>query len=128
MTPIGTGCLIVMMIMAMAALLYCAVTPREQKDAGRRGRRPLRSEAPRMLPEIPGEPVLFRTAEARFINCKAQTTVDPGTVEIYGERAARLEREYLAYNLADQLLAAGGIAFRKDGNILRAELRAVIPE
>ena len=124
MTPIGTGCLLGLVILAMAALLYCAVTPREQKDAGRRER----AKQSAALPELPREPVLFRTAEARFINCKAHTVMDPGAVEIYGERAARLERECLAYSLADQLLAAGGIAFRKDGNVLRAELRAVMPE
>ena len=120
MTPIGTACMVVFMILAAGALLYCAVTPRDEK------RRPQRRA--RTLPKLPGEPVLFRTAEARFISCKAQTPIDPGTAEIYGERAARLEREQLAYMLADQLLAGGGIAFRRDGNVLRAELRAVIPE
>ena len=128
MTEIGKACLIILGVLSAAGLLLSWLAQTRGPSQSRRERRDSSTKVGARMPEMPGEPVLFRTAEARFINCKAQTVMDPGAVEIYGERAARLERECLAYSLADQLLAAGGIAFRKDGNVLRAELRAVMPE
>lgn len=91
----------------------------------------------RELPTVTGEPVVFRTAEMRFVTCKSD-------IEISFERAAALgfdpqrpqdrsqARQYwekeLAYRLADQLLDAGGIRFQLDGSTYRAEIKAVLPE
>lgn len=78
--------------------------------------------------EPPTEPVKFRTAELSFVNCWASMDRRPFDRELYGLRELDYERKELAYLLADQLLASGGIAFREEGSVLRAELRAVMPE
>lgn len=131
MTPAGNAFLIVMGLLSMAGLLTCAVKPRDPSQS-RRLRETRRDSSPgggaKARPELPGEPVMFRTAEARFVNCKASMERRREDMEIYGPQAGRFERQELAYILADQLLASGGIAFREEGKVLRAELRAVIPE
>ena len=126
MTRTGTICMVIIIITSIAGMIFCSVTQSRITGAGRRGRRPLRDE--KAAEELAGEPVLFRTAEMRFVSCKASRSRRLEDVEIYGERALRMERQELAYILADQLLASGGIAFREEEGVLRAEVKAVLPE
>lgn len=131
MTPAGNAFLIVMGLLSMAGLLTCTVKQKGTKGTEKNGlprRCAPRNDRGAAMPEPPGEPVMFRTAEARFVNCKASMERRREDMEIYGPQAGRFERQELAYILADQLLASGGIAFREEGKVLRAELRAVIPE
>ena len=84
----------------------------------------------------PTEPVRFRTTDAVFVDCRAEM---PSAQErdiremgfsmgLEGSAAVRrYQRKELAYVLADQLLAAGGIAFSTENGMLRAQLRAVVP-
>ena len=69
------------------------------------------------------EPVKWRTAGERFVDCRAWSKGDE-----LGPMAPTEMRRALAYVLADQLLAAGGIAFTDEGGALRASLRAVLPD
>lgn len=123
MTRTGTICMVIIIITSMAGMIFCSVTQSGRPRAGRRGRRDEKAAK-----ELAGEPVLFRTAEMRFVSCKASRSRRLEDVEIYGERALRMERQELAYILADQLLASGGIAFREEEGVLRAEVKAVLPE
>ena len=84
----------------------------------------------------PTEPVRIRTTDAVFVDCRAEM---PSAKErdiremgysmgLEGFAAVRrYQRKDLAYVLADQLLAAGGIAFSTENGMLRAQLRAVVP-
>ena len=86
--------------------------------------------------KIAPEPVKFRTTDAVFVDCRAEM---PSAQErdiremgfsmgLEGSAAVRrYQRKELAYALADQLLAAGGIAFSTENGMLRAQLRAVVP-
>ena len=124
MTRTGTICMALLMLFAMAGML--ASVPRSGKaDAGRRGRRPLQDGAKRE--ELPTEPVVFHAGELRFVSCKASRERRLEDAEIYGARAGRMERQELASLLADQLLAAGAIAFTENEGVLRAQVKAVMP-
>lgn len=131
-----TGCICMIAVMALAAfgILFGRVRGKD-KPLRPSGTSPCRGG--RELPTVTGKPVVFRTAEMRFVTCKSD-------IEISFERAAALgfdpqrpqdrsqARQYwekeLAYRLADQLLDAGGIRFQLDGSTYRAEIKAVLPE
>lgn len=135
MTRTGYICMIVIMLVSAGGMIVCGLKNRGTDSNS--GRRPPRNAKGRELPTVIGEPVVFRTAEMRFVACKS-------SIEISFERAAALgfdpkrpqdrsqARRYwekeLAYRLADQLLDAGGICFKLDGSTYRAELKAVLPE
>ena len=120
MTPAGNAFLIIMGLLSLAGMMTCAVRTRKPSPKRRS------HETIREIPELPGEPVIFRTAELRFVDCKTERERRGADFEIYGERAIAYERQELAAALLDQLLASGGITFSTDGNVVRAELRAVI--
>ena len=135
MTRTGYICMIVIMLVSAGGMIVCGLKNRGTDSHG--GHRPPRNERSAGLPTVTGEPVIFRTAEMRFVTCKSD-------IEISFERAAALgfdpqrpqdrsqARQYwekeLAYRLADQLLDAGGIRFQLDGSTYRAEIKAVLPE
>lgn len=134
MTRTGYICMIVIMLVSAGGMIVCGLKNRD-KPLRPSGTSPCRGG--RELPTVTGEPVVFRTAEMRFVTCKSD-------IEISFERAAALgfdpqrpqdrsqARQYwekeLAYRLADQLLDAGGIRFQLDGSTYRAEIKAVLPE
>lgn len=135
MTRTGYICMIVIMLVSAGGMIVCGFKNRGTDSHG--GHRPPRNDRSAGLPTVTGEPVIFRTAEMRFVTCKSD-------IEISFERAAALgfdpqrprdrsqARQYwekeLAYRLADQLLDAGGIRFQLDGSTYRAEIKAVLPE
>ena len=135
MTRTGYICMIVIMLVSAGGMIVCGLKNRGTDSHG--GHRPPRNDRSAGLPTVTGEPVIFRTAEMRFVTCKSE-------IEISFERAAALgfdpqrpqdrsqARQYwekeLAYRLADQLLDAGGIRFQLDGSVYRAEIKAVLPE
>lgn len=135
MTRTGYICMIVIMLVSAGGMIVCGFKNRGTDSNS--GRRPPRNVKGSELPAVTGEPVIFRTAEMRFVTCKS-------FMEISFERAAALgfdpqrpqdrsqARQYwekeLAYRLADQLLDAGGIRFQLDGSTYRAEIKAVLPE
>lgn len=135
MTRTGYICMIVIMLVSAGGMIVCGLKNRGTDSNG--GHRPPRNVKGSELPTVTGEPVIFRTAEMRFVTCKSD-------IEISFERAAALgfdpqrpqdrsqARQYwekeLAYRLADQLLDAGGIRFQLDGSTYRAEIKAVLPE
>lgn len=135
MTRTGYICMIVIMLVSAGGMIVCGFKNRGTDSHG--GQRPPRNDRGAGMPTVTGEPVVFRTAEMRFVTCKS-------FMEISFERAAALgfdpqrpqdrsqARQYwekeLAYRLADQLLDAGGIRFQLDGSTYRAEIKAVLPE
>lgn len=135
MTRTGYICMIVIMLVSAGGMIVCGLKNRGTDSNS--GHRPPRNVKGSELPTVTGEPVVFRTAEMRFVTCKSD-------IEISFERAAALgfdpqrpqdrsqARQYwekeLAYRLADQLLDAGGIRFKLDGSTYRAEIKAVLPE
>lgn len=135
MTRTGYICMIVIMLVSAGGMIVCGLKNRGTDSNS--GRRPPRNDRGAGLPTVIREPVIFRTAEMRFVTCKSD-------IEISFERAAALgfdpqrpqdrsqARQYwekeLAYRLADQLLDAGGIRFQLDGSTYRAEIKAVLPE
>ena len=135
MTRTGYICMIVIMLVSAGGMIVCGLKNRGTDSNS--GRRPPRNDRGAGLPTVIGEPVIFRTAEMRFVTCISN-------IEISFERAAALgfdpqrpqdrsqARQYwekeLAYRLADQLLDAGGIRFQLDGSVYRAEIKAVLPE
>ena len=137
MTRTGYICMIVIMALAAFGILFGRVRGKDFSTPLRSARNDRRANAGAGLPTVTGEPVIFRTAEMRFVTCKS-------FMEISFERAAALgfdpqrprdrsqARQYwekeLAYRLADQLLDAGGIRFQLDGSTYRAEIKAVLPE
>lgn len=131
MTRCGTICTCLIIVLSLISMVVCAVKqgrgtrsvpPGERKSAD--------------LPRITGEPMKFRTAEYRFVTCKASIAWREETLLIRGfglstqekQQARRYLKKELAYILADQLIAEGGIDFREEGGELRAQLRAVLPE
>ena len=127
MTKIGMAVLVGMMIMSLAGLIVCSV--KQNKGNGLPRRCAPRNDKGARLPTLPGEPVKFRTAEMRFVECKAESDLShyQEEREVMGQRAMMYEKRELAYLLADQLLASDGIAFREENGVLRAELKAVLP-
>ena len=127
MTRTGCVCMIVLMAAALLGLILCAT---RQRKAGKP--RPAAGERE----TVTGEPVIFRTAELRFANCKASMELSKNGIEARGfsldkdglASAGRYMRKELAYLLADQALEAGAIRFEVRDGTIRAELRAVIPE
>ena len=133
MTRIGYAVMIALMGVSLIALIVCSV--RQRKDGLPRAARGPRNDAKGKLPTVSGEPVFFRTAEMRFVNCKASMETgieqmeergfDPRDMQHRAAAEAYYKKE-LAYILADQLLAAGAIRFEQSENTIRAKLRAVI--
>ena len=127
MTRTGCICMIVLMAAALLGLILCST---RQRKAGKP--RPAAGERE----TVTGEPVIFRTAELRFANCKASMELSKGGIEARGfsldkdglASAGRYMRKEMAYLLADQALEAGAIRFEVRDGTLRAELRAVIQE
>lgn len=137
MTPCGNAVLIGILVLSVIGLIVGAVrqkgTPPRvsgyQPKAGKLGPPPDRGSSFE-------EPVRFRTTDAVFVDCRAEM---PSAQErdiremgfsmgLEGSAAVRrYQRKELAYVLADQLLAAGGIAFSTENGMLRAQLRAVVP-
>lgn len=90
----------------------------------------------RELPTVTGEPVIFRTAEMRFVTCKSSMDLDR-FIDEWGldmqtkegrDEVNELSKKELAYLLAEQLLGSGAIRFSMGGHTRYAELRAVLPE
>lgn len=138
MTRTGYICMIVIMLVSAGGMIVCGLKNRGNTSSGAARHLPLQGKARgQELPTVTGEPVIFRTAEMRFVTCKSD-------IEISFERAAALgfdpqrpqdrsqARQYwekeLAYRLADQLLDAGGIRFQLDGSTYRAAIKAVLPD
>ena len=119
--------MIILMSAALLGLILCSISQRKARkprhSAGESG-------------TIIGEPVIFRTADLRFANCKASMELSKANIEARGfamdrdglAGAGRYMRKELAYLLADQALQAGAIRFEVSGGTIRAALRAVIPE
>ena len=135
MTRTGYICMIVIVLVSAGGVLFCGLKNRGTDSHG--GRRPPRNDMGAALPTVTGEPVVFRTAEMRFVTCKSSMQVGREQAEALGfdprrETERAQARQYwekeLAYRLADLLLEQGGIRFQLEGNIYRAELKAVLPE
>ena len=135
MTRTGYICMIVIVLVSAGGVLFCGLKNRGTDSHG--GRRPPRKDMGAALPTVIGEPVVFRTAEMRFVTCKSSMQVGREQAEALGfdprrETERAQARQYwekeLAYRLADLLLEQGGIRFQLEGNIYRAELKAVLPE
>ncbi len=135
MTRTGYICMIVIMLVSAGGMIVCGFKNRGTDSHG--GHRPPRNDRGAGLPTVTGEPVIFRTAEMRFITCKSDIKISFERAEALGFDPQRPQdrsqaRQYwekeLAYRLADQLLDAGGIRFQLDGSIYRAEIKAVLPE
>ncbi|MBR3585848.1 MAG: hypothetical protein IKO00_07510 [Oscillospiraceae bacterium] len=131
-----TGCICMIAVMALAAfgILFGRVRGKD-KPLRPSGTSPCRGG--RELPTVIGEPVVFRTADLRFVTCKSSMEVGREQAEALGfdprreterAQARRYWEKELAYRLADLLLEQGGIRFQLEGNIYRAELKAVLPE
>lgn len=135
MTRTGYICMIVLMALAAFGILFGRV---RGKDSGLpRAARSPRNDAGAQLPTVIGEPVIFRAGELRFVTCKSSMEVGREQAEALGfdprreterAQARRYWEKELAYRLADLLLEQGGIRFQLEGNIYRAELKAVLPE
>ena len=135
MTKCGVICTCVIIIIAMAALVICSVRGEKGGKPTGEGSR----KGPKTVPGMPYEPgpLVFRRGEARIVTCTAVTDLrqmwfqglwtekDPEEQRKAGIRYAKQE---LAAQLADQVLAAGGIRFFEEGGTLRAELRAMVGE
>ena len=127
MTKTGCICMIILMAAALLGLILCSTRQRK-------ARKPRLAAGERET--VTGEPVIFRTAELRFANCKASMELSKDGIEARGfsldkddlAGAGRYMRKELAYLLADQALEAGAIHFEVRDGTLRAELRAVIQE
>ena len=135
MTRTGYICMIVIVLVSAGGVLFCGLKNRGTDSHG--GLRPPRNDMGAALPTVTGEPVVFRTAEMRFVTCKSSMQVGREQAEALGfdprrETERAQARQYwekeLAYRLADLLLEQGGIRFQLEGNIYRAELKAVLPE
>lgn len=135
MTRIGYAVMIALMGVSLIALIVCSV--RQRKDGLPRAARGHRNGAKGQLPTVSGEPVVFRRLDEHFVVCKASMECGFEQMEERGfdpkdkrhrEQAAGYFRKELAYQLADLLLEQGGIRFQLEGNIYRAELKAVLPE
>lgn len=135
MTRTGYICMIVIMLVSAGGMIVCGLKNRGTGSHG--GHRPPRNVKGSELPTVTGEPVVFRTAEMRFVTCKSDIKVSFEAAAALGfdpqrpqdrSQARRYWEKELAYRLADQLLDAGGIRFQLDGNIYRAEIKAVLPE
>lgn len=136
MTKCGVICTCVIIIIAMAALVICAVRGEKRKDTKRAawGVGPYKKKVPG-TPYEPG-PLVFRTMENRIVKCSAATDlrrgymVGPPGME-RGEEWSRTllyAKKELACVLAEQALQAGGIRFRLTDGELRAEMIAVKQE
>ena len=135
MTRTGYICMIVIMLVSAGGMIVCGLKNRGTDSHG--SHRPPRNDRGAGLPTVTGEPVIFRTAEMRFVTCKSSMEIGRQQAEALGfdpkqpedrSQARRYWEKELAYRLADQLLDAGGIRFQLDGSIYRAELKAVLPE
>lgn len=134
MTRTGYICMIVIMLVSAGGMIVCGLKNRD-KPLRPSGTSPCRGG--RELPKVIGEPVIFRTAEMRFVTCKSSMEVGRQQAEALGfdprkkterEQARQYWEKELAYRLADQLLDADGIRFQLDGSVYRAEIKAVLPE
>ena len=137
MTPYGNAVLIGILVLSVIGLIAGAARQSGSKPltAARSSHRREAEGGPRDMG--PTEPVRFRTTDAVFVDCRAEM---PSAQErdiremgfsmgLEGSAAVRrYQRKELAYVLADQLLAAGGIAFSTENGMLRAQLRAVVPD
>ena len=138
MTRTGCICMIVIVLLSAGGVLFCGLKNRGNTSSGASRHLPLQGKARgQELPTVTGEPVVFRTAEMRFVTCKSSMQVGREQAEAMGfdprrETERAQARQYwekeLAYRLADLLLEQGGIRFQLEGNIYRAELKAVLPE
>lgn len=142
MTPYGNAVLIGILVLSVIGLIAGALRGERTGDkplshgAGRRASSPRGGAKEGTRDMGPTEPVRFRTTDAVFVDCRAEM---PSAQErdiremgfsmgLEGSAAVRrYQRKELAYVLADQLLAAGGIAFSTENGMLRAQLRAVVP-
>jgi len=129
MTPTGIICTLLIMAAALAGLILCGGKKRSAV------RTVPRRDSAGELPTVAGEPVVFRQAELRFVTCRASMDTGDEAVKarafspyVPEQRAAakRYFRKELSYVLADLILEAGGVCFERDGETLRAEIRAVL--
>ena len=136
MTPYGNAVLIGILVLSVIGLIAGALRGERKPSQALRASSP-RGGAKKGARDMgPTEPVRFRTTDAVFVDCRAEM---PSAQErdiremgfsmgLEGSAAVRrYQRKELAYVLADQLLAAGGIAFSTENGMLRAQLRAVVP-
>lgn len=134
MTTIGTTCMAVMVALGLAGVVLGSVTQEKRSTRRRVLRAP--QETPAVLPRTKAEPVVFRRAEEKIVTCRSAEADPVGTLMALGfapdqagePRAQEYLRKELAYNLADQLIKAGGIRFYQEEDFISAELRALMPE
>ena len=136
MTPYGNAVLIGILVLSVIGLIAGALRGERTGDKPLRRGAPCRGAKEGARDMGPTETVRFRTTDAVFVDCRAEM---PSAQErdiremgfsmgLEGSAAVRrYQRKELAYVLADQLLAAGGIAFSTENGMLRAQLRAVVP-
>ncbi len=137
MTPIGCGCLVFLMTLAAFGILLGRVRGKDFSTSLRCARNDRRANAGAGLPTVTGETVRFRTAELRFVSCRASMEIgreqmeergfDPMRADDYTWARRYWERE-LACLLAEQALQAGAIEFEDREGVLRARMKTVLTE
>ncbi len=123
MTRIGLIWTIALMALAAFGVAAGAM---KQRGTGATSGSPRASAPTRsgMMPAVAAEPVAWRSGETRFVECRAEKDLrqDPGI--LIGRGDLEYVRSELAAVLAEQALAAGAVRFSREGDVIKAELRA----
>lgn len=134
MTTCGIWWTIGLVVLCVIGIILGEARPAAKKTPNREQEKPRREKE--TGPADEPLTIVFRRAEQKIVTCHACTDMRRGyTVSFAGAdadeewaRTLEYEKKALACTLAEQALAAGGVAYRMENGILHAELRAIAGE